>query len=260
MAGGFLKLPMTVFASDMWRERRPFSRFEAVVWLYLHQQWEPVQITYGNRVGVIDAGECAVTIRGMACRFGWSEKKVRVFLDTIVADGIATVRHDVNKTIVRLQGHTKGHSLGHTFAIDNQQITPTEGTPNGTPKGTHLQDNILQDNIYSSSSTRAREEIESLKNDSSWVEITCMRFHMSPDGLFLALDDFADDCLCRGIDSHAGARDLKSHFISWQSKRNSNNNNGNGKIIGHDAQREQERQTRLRGYAELVANRHRGKK
>ncbi len=65
-----------------------------------------------------------------------------------------------------------------------------------------------------------REETAGMEANAQWVEQVCMRFHLQPDGLSAALNDFAADCECRGRTVHNNLADAQSHFISWMMRRN----------------------------------------
>lgn len=55
--------------------------------------------------------------------------------------------------------------------------------------------------------------------NSQWTELMCMRYHLTQEQLASRLDEFATDCLCRGLDRHTSLRDAQQHFNNWLLKR-----------------------------------------
>lgn len=267
MAERFVKIPMRLFADDMWKERRELSKFEAFIWLLLHKAWEPMDVMFGGRMVGVGVNECAVSVRYLARQWSWSEKKVRTYLRHLCDLGLVDINMKDRTTIIRVGAHKRaqqGHTKRHTEKNDNQEVTEREGTPKGTEKGTPRAHNILDkidklDNIYISHNIRARvsDEVDQMRSDTAWVELVCMRFRASPLVVLGALKEFQMDMECRAVEGHESLADAKSHFVSWYQKKREKEN-GNGKIIGNDARREEERQQRLQSYAARVERVRRG--
>ena len=53
-----------------------------------------------------------------------------------------------------------------------------------------------------------------MKTDESWLEIVCMRYHLSRDDIMCRLDTFNLNLQCTGK-RHTDIQDAKSHFASW---------------------------------------------
>ena len=259
MAERFVKIPMRVFADDMWKARRELSKFEAFIWLLLHKAWEPCDVAFGGKLFGVGVNECVVSVRYLAMQWDWSEKKVRMYLRHLTDTGMIDVRTSDRATIINVGAHQrahKGHTRGHTKDNDTQAVSEEEGTPKGTQRAhQRAQDIDNIDNIYISttSTTRARisDEIAEMKKDVPWLEMVCMRFHVAPDVLSGMLTDFEMDCQCRRVDGHESLKDAMAHFVSWCQKRKEKEN-GQSKFIGYDERREQERQQRLQSYAAFV--------
>lgn len=132
---------------------------------------------------------------------------------------------------------------------DNDIITPTSSRNNsmGTTTTTTEGGELI---IYSS-------YIAESKQDQNWLDIMCMNFHVNVQTLTSYMDEFKQDCLCRGVDDrNKTLRDFKQHFNNWLRIRICNeikNNNGNRQSNGAAATREQRQAEAAQLVAEILA-------
>lgn len=63
--------------------------------------------------------------------------------------------------------------------------------------------------------TCVKDENHELLNNQQWVELMCLRHHLTPEQLAEKLDYFALDCGCRGLECHTNLRDAQQHFNNW---------------------------------------------
>ena len=132
---------------------------------------------------------------------------------------------------------------------DNDIITPcSRDNSLGTTNTTTGNDGGLQ--VYSS-------YIEESKQDQNWLDIMCMNFQVNVQTLTSYMDEFRQDCLCRGVDDrNKTLRDFKQHFNNWLRIRMCNeikNNNGNRQSNGAAATREQREAEAAQLVAEILA-------
>jgi DNA-binding transcriptional regulator YhcF (GntR family) len=87
---GFIKLSRKFFSNDMWNEARTFSSCEA--WLDLIQsarfEATPRKESIGGREVSYTRGQYPASIRFLAKRWLWSERKVRTFLSRLKKEGM----------------------------------------------------------------------------------------------------------------------------------------------------------------------------
>lgn len=99
--------------------------------------------------------------------------------------------------------------------------------------------------------------ISESKSDKTWLEIMCMNFHLTIHQVTSYMDEFRQDCLCRGVDDrNKTLRDFKQHFNNWLRIRICNeikNNNGNRQSNGAAATREQREAESAQLVAEILA-------
>ena len=133
---GFVMIPREIIDDDIWSERREMSRFEAVVDLLCRLAWEEKTTTIGGAFNKIGKGEVAVSRRTLAARWGWSEKKVRVFLKSLVKKGWFEARIG-NKVMVLKWGPVQGTVRGPVNPDENQAVNPDEVPVRGPVQGTN---------------------------------------------------------------------------------------------------------------------------
>ena len=131
---GFIKLSRRFFSNAMWIEARTFSGCEA--WLDLIQSARfdatPRKVSIGGREVVVCRGQFAASIRFLAKRWQWSEKKVRSFLNHLKREGMITTECTQGMNLITLVKYDQYNDTG-----------TTEGTTKGTD--TELIINQLKD-------------------------------------------------------------------------------------------------------------------
>jgi hypothetical protein len=85
--GGYIMLHRQFQSHDFWRERRAFSRAEAWLDILMAARWqeEPGEVRIGNMLLHCGRGEVLYSMKNWAQRWGWSEAKVKRFLDSLDA-------------------------------------------------------------------------------------------------------------------------------------------------------------------------------
>lgn len=123
---GYIKLSRRFFSNVMWNEARTFSSCEA--WLDLIQsarfEATPRKVSIGGREVSYNRGQFPASIRFLASRWQWSEKKVRSFLNHLKKEGMITTECAQGMNIITLCKYDKYNDAG---------------TPKGTPKGTAIE-------------------------------------------------------------------------------------------------------------------------
>lgn len=89
---GFIKLSRKFFSNELWNEARTFSSCEA--WLDLIQsarfEATPRKVSVGGREVICNRGQYPASIRFLAKRWKWTERKVRTFLSYLKKEGMIT--------------------------------------------------------------------------------------------------------------------------------------------------------------------------
>lgn len=113
---GFIKLSRRFFSNIMWNEARTFSSCEA--WLDLIQSARfdatPRKECIGGREVVYNRGQYPASIRFLAKRWQWSEKKVRSFLEHLRKEGMITSECTQGINIITLCKYDEYNDAGTT--------------------------------------------------------------------------------------------------------------------------------------------------
>lgn len=113
---GFIKLSRRFFSNIMWNEARIFSSCEA--WLDLIQSARfdatPRKECIGGREVVYSRGQYPASIRFLAKRWKWSDKKVRSFLEHLKKECMITTECTQGMNIITLCKYDEYNELGTT--------------------------------------------------------------------------------------------------------------------------------------------------
>ena len=113
---GFIKLSRRFFSNIMWNEARTFSSCEA--WLDLIQSARfdatPRKECIGGREVIYNRGQYPASIRFLAKRWQWSEKKVRSFLEHLRKEGMITSECTQGINIITLCKYDEYNDVGTT--------------------------------------------------------------------------------------------------------------------------------------------------
>lgn len=89
------------------------------------------------------------------------------------------------------------------------------------------------------------DEIQQMLGSQQWLEVVCMQQHIKKSDITALLEQFANDCIARGLEYHQNFADAKRHFISWlRIKKDGDNRQYNN---------ENERYKRIKDYADVAA-------
>lgn len=146
---GFIKLSRKFFSNELWNEARTFSSCEA--WLDLIQsarfEATPRKVSIGGREVVCNRGQYPASIRFLAKKWSWSEKRIRCFISFLKKEGMITTECTQGINIITLCKYDEYNSCD---------------TPDGTARGTD-NDNIINDLWKEMAQLRAHVEAQSNK-------------------------------------------------------------------------------------------------
>lgn len=116
--GGYILLSRKFFESWLWTEEREFSRAEAFQDLVMSAAWAPYSRAVKGHVIAFERGEVLGSLRYLAERWGWSVKRVRVFVAQLEKKGT-----------LRAQRETQA---GHVYLLVNYDSYQSNGHGEGT--------------------------------------------------------------------------------------------------------------------------------
>ncbi|MBR8725434.1 hypothetical protein [Bacteroides pyogenes] len=101
---GFIKLNRKFFSNDLWNEARTFSVCEA--WLDLIQSARfdatPRKVSIGGREVICARGQYPASIRHLAKRWKWTERRVRTFLSHLKKEEMITIQVEQGISLITL--------------------------------------------------------------------------------------------------------------------------------------------------------------
>lgn len=101
---GFIKLSRKFFSNELWNEARTFSSCEA--WLDLIQSARfdaaPRKVSIGGREVICNRGQYPASIRFLAKKWGWTERRVRTFISYLKKEGMVTTHLVQGMNIITL--------------------------------------------------------------------------------------------------------------------------------------------------------------
>lgn len=123
MCKGFKQISNDFFESDYWRQSRTYNDCEAILDIITQVRFEASERSarIGGREVTWGQAEWPASVRFLATRWKWSEKKVRVFMSSLKRKGIIDTNDSQGVTIIRLK----------KYLVTNQNTD--EGTEKGTP-------------------------------------------------------------------------------------------------------------------------------
>lgn len=88
-------------------EGEPYTRREALLWLYANVAWKETRHRVGSATLPVPVGSVFVTLRTLQKHWGWrSDTRVRAFLKEMEREGKICVQTDAGKTLISLCDHS----------------------------------------------------------------------------------------------------------------------------------------------------------
>ena len=205
METGYICIPRKLFESDYWRQSRTYNDGEALLDIILSARFEASEQTarVGGRYVSWGRGEWPASIRFLACRWHWTDKRVRCFLARLRRRGEITTRCDEGCNVIRLTHyddyfpHSSESPAGHRVEErENEHRNAEMPSAERTPASVH-------------------EEVEIMKSCASWRQMVCDRYQLDHQQLLHHLDMFELDCGCRSLQGHTSQADAQTHFCHW---------------------------------------------
>lgn len=104
MEKGFIKLSRKFFSHELWEAARTFSECEAWLDLIQSARFDATRLTasIGGREITYGRGQYPASIRFLAKRWKWGDRKVRAFIEKLVKEGMVTIDNSQGMTIITL--------------------------------------------------------------------------------------------------------------------------------------------------------------
>lgn len=244
MEEGYIKLSRKFFANDMWKEARTFSECEA--WLDLIQsarfEATPRKVSIGGREVSYTRSQYPASIRFLAKKWLWTERKVRSFLTKLKKEGMISTECQQGMNVITITNYDKYNGKrqesGNDTANDTDNILQikclveslTQLVTQSFEKRHTGDTKLIKDNIKKISSVEdikespssaspvalyPLEEIQTLlPRQQIWAEAMCREFGISLPQLLEFIDSYIQELKLSGVtaktlpDSMAHCRNL----------------------------------------------------
>lgn len=136
---GWIKLYRSIEDHWLWQDEK-FNYQSAWIDILLMVNHEPKKIHVSNEIIEIQAGQRWTSIRQLAQRWRWSEKKVLSFLKLLQSDGMIYKESTPNGTLLTVVNYGDFQGRGNTFDNTNDNTKETQVTTQVTTQITDKQE------------------------------------------------------------------------------------------------------------------------
>ena len=102
---GWIKLHRKIRDNFLWKDK-PFSKAQAWIDILLEVNHTKKEVLLGNEVIKVNVGETVTSIRKLCERWGWSNTKVKNFLDLLEKQEMLTYKSDTKKTVLKVLNYS----------------------------------------------------------------------------------------------------------------------------------------------------------
>ena len=106
---GYIALARCALDHPVVGATKPYSSFEAWIWLIKEAAWKPrrIRITNGRTISAlpIERGQLSYSLSYMANAWGWSVKRVRTFLNRLETDGQIETQTGTQQTVITISNY-----------------------------------------------------------------------------------------------------------------------------------------------------------
>ena len=121
---GWVKTYRSIRNHWVWNDK-PFSRGQAFLDLLLMVNHEDKKIIFNGSLTEVKRGSTITSIRKLGEQWGWSNKKVKMFLEQLKLDKTIAYESNTKRTLVSI----KNYDLYQSKETPKKQQSTTEETP-----------------------------------------------------------------------------------------------------------------------------------
>ncbi len=132
---GWIKLHRQIQGHWLWLSEKPFDKRSAWIDILLMVNHEDKKILLGNELIEVKRGSRVTSIRQLCDRWGWSNTKVKNFLNLLEKDDMLVVKSDSKKTTLTVVNYS-----GYQDWNDAENDTKTTVTFSGSQKNVKKND------------------------------------------------------------------------------------------------------------------------
>lgn len=110
---GWISIHRKIQDHWLWRDK-PFSKGQAWIDILMMVNHEDNKILIDNELMEVKRGSCITSIRQLCEKWGWSNTKVRNFLNLLAKDNMLIVQSDTKKTILTVVNYSNYQDINDT--------------------------------------------------------------------------------------------------------------------------------------------------
>lgn len=125
---GWISVHRTIFDNWLWEEK-PFSKGQAWIDLLLLANSSDRKVPFGKKLVLVKRGEKMISMRQLEQRWGWSNNKVKNFLNILQDDGMINYKCTTKNTVYSIvnyndyQDKNNEKSITEAYQKHNESIT-----------------------------------------------------------------------------------------------------------------------------------------
>lgn len=131
---GYIKLYRSIQDHWLFKEKRKFSKLEAWIDLLMLANHKDSKVVIGNEVIEVKRGQRITSIRQLCQRWGWSNTKVKQYLNLLETEGMAITESDTKKTLITIVNYDFYQGTGDAKTTENRHENDTKQTQKHTNK------------------------------------------------------------------------------------------------------------------------------
>lgn len=99
---GWISIDRSIQNHWLFKEKRPFSKFEAWIYLLMEANHSKAKVPIGNQIVTVERGQRLTSILTLSDLFNWSRFKAKTFLDLLESDGMLEVKTTSKYTLITI--------------------------------------------------------------------------------------------------------------------------------------------------------------
>lgn len=133
LSQGYVSIYRSIFSHWLAPKGRAYTELEAWIYLICKVNFQDRRIRLGAELIDVAKGSTVTSVRELSIIFGWSNTKVKRFLDMLFHDGMLTYESDTRKTSITIvnYGNYQGIVLQQTTEKRHESGTETNQKRNG---------------------------------------------------------------------------------------------------------------------------------
>lgn len=184
---GYVKLHRKILQHWI-QPKKPFSKFEAWIWIILHVQGDPEEnkVMIKGHLYTVERGQSIRSVKSWARDFGWGRKKTDLFLKCLENDLMVDLKRDTRTTQLTVLNYDAYNPLGKTKGKQKENKRKTDATQTQT-------DNEVNEVNKANEVKKKLHKENVLLTESEYQKLIETYGQEKTERTILAMDNYLDD-------------------------------------------------------------------